>query len=612
MLSKWFSELNSNSRIIQAAGNLLPFLFAPKNKRHFPGLLAFTLVLIITSVLVVSNAALSRSINESDQAADSLLRLQGLAYRLSSLEWQAIASTEISSESAEDIKNTQDEMNLIAGKLIQIDPNSENLQTVHHAFIIYLTATTEEFKLITAGDLEHASLVDEEQVDPAFNTLKQVLSTSNAAYNARSTQMKRVGETGFVLVLFLNTALIALVLWQYQKAERAVEREHSNEIKAVNMELETNQKNLEQRVAERTAELETARQNSEKSARQFKAITQIVHVISSIQDLDTLLPRITQVISEQFNIYHTGIFLLDDRQEFAVLHASNSEGGRKMLKRGHKLQVGQTGIVGFVTATGRARIALDVGADAAYFDNPDLPDTRSEIALPLRYAGRLIGALDVQSTKPNAFGQEDIETLAILADQVAVTINNTHIFEEARKSLTESQSTLNKATRESWKIMRPKSLGLGLRSSGSTVSPLEQPLEGDYIHEAITKDKTVISNKDDAASNLTIPIRLRGQIVGVMSLRTRKNRKLSSDEADIAEAVAERLSLAIETAVLLQSTQHRADLERVTTNISSKIGASTRIETILQTAAQELSRALGGSDVVVQIEPASIELGMAQ
>jgi len=281
-----------------------------------------------------------------------------------------------------------------------------------------------------------------------------------------------------------------------------------------------------------------------------------------------------------------------------------------MLARGHKLEVGQTGIVGFVTATGHVRIALDVGADAAYFNNPDLPNTHSEIALPLRYFDQIIGALDVQSTESNAFDQDDIEVLSTLADQIAITINNTLKFEKARISLAEAQSTFQEMTRESWKVMRPKSLGLGFQSAGSTIIPLEQPLEGDSVHEAIINNKTVLSNKDNAPSILTIPIRLRGQIVGVINLRTRKNRKLSTDETDIAEAVAERLSLAIETAALLQSTQHRADIERVTTDISSKIGASSRFETILQTAAQELSRALGGSDVLVQIEPSSIELGM--
>lgn len=374
--------------------------------------------------------------------------------------------------------------------------------------------------------------------------------------------------------------------------------------------LEEERAKLDERVKDRTFELDVAAKDSERRARQFEAISQVVKAISTIRDSNLLLSRITQLISEQFNFYHTGIFLLDNNREYAVLRASNSEGGGKMLARGHKLQVGQTGLVGLVTATGRARVALDVGADAAFFNNPDLPETRSEVALPLRFAGQIIGALDVQSAEANAFDSMDVEVLNTLADQVAVTLNNTLILEEARKSLAESQTTFNKLTRENWKVMRPKSAGLGYQSSDTKVIPLERPLEGSYIQEALSKDKTVPSNLDHDSSNLAIPIRLRGQIIGVISLRARKNRKISNDETEITEAVAERLSLAIETAILLQSTQHRADIERVTTDISSKISASTRIESILQTAAQELSRALGGSDVLVQIEPTSIELGM--
>ena len=107
---------------------------------------------------------------------------------------------------------------------------------------------------------------------------------------------------------------------------------------------------------------------------------------------------------------------------------------------------------------------------------------------------------------------------------------------------------------------------------------------------------------------MVVPIRLRGQIVGFMKLNTHSQVKLTDDEADIAEAIAERLSLAIETATLLQSTQQRAEIERVTAKISSSVSSSTRFEVILQTAAQELSRALGGSDVLVQIEPAALKM----
>ena len=422
----------------------------------------------------------------------------------------------------------------------------------------------------------------------------------------------KVGVDDAIIIIILLVGCSAIIQALINRLTETINKLQKNEKIQLeeNRELNELRQSLEERVNQRTAELDTANQFNLRRARQFEAISQVVKAISSIQDLDTLMPRITQVISEQFNTYHTGIFLLDKEREFAVLRASNSMGGQKMLERGHKLQVGQTGIVGFVTATGRARIALDVGTDAAYFDNPDLPDTRSEIALPLRYSGQVIGALDVQSLDANAFGQDDIEALTTLADQVAVTINNTLILEEARKSLNESQSAFGNFTRDSWKIMQPKSLGLGFQLKESVITPLDQPLTGKHIQEAVASGATVISDKDNGGSNLTIPIRLRGETVGIINLRTAQQ-KLTSDDADIAESVTERLSLAIETALLIQTTQHRADVERITSDISSRINSSTRFETILQTAAQELSRALGGSDVLVQIEPASIELGMA-
>jgi len=400
-----------------------------------------------------------------------------------------------------------------------------------------------------------------------------------------------------VLIYFSTTSLRDAI-------SRATKSEQS--LLATNKNLQELNLTLEERVNQRTAELDNVNRVNSRRARQFEAISQVVRAISSIQDLDTLLPRITRVISEQFGIYHTGIFLLDHTREYAVLRAANSEGGQKMLVQGHKLPVGQTGIVGFVTATGQSRIALDTGADAVFFNNPDLPNTHSEIALPLRYAGQIIGALDVQSTESNAFNQDDIEILITLADQVATAIKNTLTLEEARNTVTKFQSSQNENTYEAWRIMQPRSLGLGFQLMGSTIAPLDVPLEGDDVQQAFTQNKAVLSNKENASSSLSIPIRLRGQIIGVISLRTNDDYKLTGDDVEIAEAVTERLSLAIESATLLGATQHRANIERLTTDISSKINISTRFETILQTAAQELSKALGGSDVLVQINPISV------
>jgi GAF domain-containing protein len=406
-----------------------------------------------------------------------------------------------------------------------------------------------------------------------------------------------------VLIYFSTTSLI-------DASNRAKKSEQN--LLVSNMNLQELNQTLEERVSQRTAELNSANSFNLQRARQFEAISQVVRAISSIQDLETLLPQITKVISEQFDIYHSGIFLLDENREFAVLRAANSEGGKRMLAREHKLAVGQIGIVGFVTATGQPRFASDVGMDAVFFDNPDLPSTRSEIALPLRYAGQVIGALDVQSTQSNAFNKDDIEVLITLADQVATAIKNTQVLEEARNTVSKFQNSLNEKTYEAWKVIQPRSLGLGFQLIGSTIKPLDAPLEGKHIQQALAQNKAVLSGgEENVTSSLAIPIRLRGQTVGVLNLRT-NNYKLSTDDTEIAEAVTERLSLAIESATLLQSTQHRADIERLTTDISSKISSSTRFETILQTAAQELSKALGGSDVLVQIEPFATKTISAQ
>ncbi len=361
--------------------------------------------------------------------------------------------------------------------------------------------------------------------------------------------------------------------------------------------------NLEQRVADRTKELEIANKQNERRLAQFETIAQVARTIASIQELDVLLNRIAQVISEHFGFYHVGIFLLDDANQYAVLMAANSQGGKRMLAREHKLKVGQTGIVGYVTGMGKPRIALDTGTDAIFFNNPDLPDTHSEMALPLRVGEKIIGALDIQSIEPNAFKNEDTEVLSTLADQVSIAIQNASSFRETRKLLAEAQRTASGYITDAWKVLQPQGQATGYQKIGTSIQPLEKPLKGEHIQQAIEKDQTVISS-----TKVVVPIRLRGQVIGIMNLQVPEDHKWMPDEIDIAEAVAERLSFAIETAILLQTTQRRADIERVTADISSKLGSSTRFETILQTAAQELSRALGGSDVLVQIEPIAMKM----
>jgi len=362
---------------------------------------------------------------------------------------------------------------------------------------------------------------------------------------------------------------------------------------------------LEQRVAERTAEVEAAREQSEKRAQELQAISEISRIISTEQRLETLLALIARLVSERFDFYHIGIFLLDNARRFAVLQAANSEGGQRMLQRGHKLEVGQTGIVGNVAQTGNPRIALDVGSDAVYFDNPDLSNTRSEMALPLNLRGQTVGVLDVQSLKPGAFTESDANTLGILADHVAITIDNARLFEQSQQALNELQSLYRQYQAQEWDAFVKKETKLGYHQLSIGGKALDRPIQSNAIQQAMEKGDIHISNAEDAKSESTIviPVKLRGQIIGVLHVKApTKNRAWNQDEINLMQAIADRLALALDNARLLQESQRRAAKEQKIGDVTAKIGASINMRSVLQTAVEELGRALPGSEVVIQFE----------
>lgn len=406
--------------------------------------------------------------------------------------------------------------------------------------------------------------------------------------------------------------IAALIYFSTTSLRDAVRRASTSEesLRTSNKELQELNQNLEQRVSGRTAELELANQRNEKRARQFEAIAQVARATTSAMSMQDLLPRLVEVISQQFGFYHAGIFLLDEEKEFAVLRAANSEGGQRMLQRGHRLAFGQTGLVGFVAATGNPRIALDVGDDVVFFDNPDLPETRSELALPLRAGNAILGVLDVQSKESNAFQPEDVEVLSTLADQVTIAIQNARSFETTQELLNEAQKTSGVYLQESWKVLQSQDSYAGYQVIANTLKRLSQPISSPQINQAVASKVTIAESGE--RSVIAVPIRLRNDVIGVIHIRLSAEHEIDPDDIDITEAIAERLSLAIETALLLKTTQRRADIERVTSEISGKISSSTQFESILRTAAEELSRALGGSEVLVQIQPETLSASLEE
>ena len=406
---------------------------------------------------------------------------------------------------------------------------------------------------------------------------------------------------------FILLIISTLIYFSTTNLQNAINRAKESEINFYesNEALKNLNISLEDRIAESTAELVATNRRNERRARQFEAIAQVARATAANQNLETLLPSLVELISKQFDFYHAGVFLLDDNKEFAELRAANSEGGKRMLARGHKLGIGQSGIVGYVSATGNPRISLDVEADTAFFNNPDLPNTRSEMALPLRVGDQTIGVLDVQSITANAFQEEDIEVLSTLADQVAIAIQNARSYETSQALLNEAQRASGAFLSESWRVLQTQEESVGYQISENKLKPLSKPMESTQIKKAMASKATVKESGENAT--LAIPIRLRDRVIGVMDIRVPDEHDWDPDEVDVAEAVAERLSLALEASLLLKSTQRQAEIERITADISSRIGATTTFDSILRTAAEELSRALGGSEVLVQIQSATFE-----
>jgi GAF domain-containing protein/HAMP domain-containing protein len=329
---------------------------------------------------------------------------------------------------------------------------------------------------------------------------------------------------------------------------------------------------------QQSIKLELTSLQSNKRAQQLQTIAEITRYISSEKDLKKLLPLITQTVSEQFGFYHIGIFLLDDSGKFAVLLASNSPGGQEMLRRQHRLEVGQTGIVGNVTATGNPYLVLDTDADAIYFNNPDLPQTRSELALPLKIEKKVIGALDIQSMDFNAFSDEDVEALTTLADQVSLAIQNARLFNQIEKALAESNAIQRQYLHDVWSNLPTEQRLFGYKYSITGAVPLNDDGANDL--------------KDLSKHEVAVPISLRGEHIGVLTVQVPQDEKISPDQIDLIKAVAERVALSAENSRLFDETQKRATQLESLNEMGRVVSQQIELKGVLSAAYEQLKRVI--------------------
>ncbi|GIV66200.1 MAG: GAF domain-containing protein [Chloroflexota bacterium] len=348
--------------------------------------------------------------------------------------------------------------------------------------------------------------------------------------------------------------------------------------------LSEERKNLEAHIEERTRLL--TRQTS-----LMETAGEIAHQISMETSQENLFRNTIQLIRDRLGYYHAGIFLMDEADEYAVLVSALGEAGEKMLAQGHRLKKGEEGIVGNVVARGEARIALDVGKDAVHFKNPLLPHTRSEIALPIKIGERVLGALDIQSTEPEAFSQVDIQSLQIIANQLAVALERIRLIDQLQQTVADLESGYRTETRKSWRVY----IRTSRKTRGFRYDPNRKQVE----------PISTVNNPSQTISDphvLNVPLQSRGEVIGMLNVKF-KGGQPSPEIQRLLNTTAERLGSALETARLLEELQLRAEREHLVGDLATQVRSSTDFDHILKTTAQQLRQKLGLREVVVQILP---------
>jgi len=364
-------------------------------------------------------------------------------------------------------------------------------------------------------------------------------------------------------------------------------------------------RDLEASVVRRTRDLQ-------RQSAQLRGVIDVSQATADILDVNDLLQRAVDVILQCFELYYVGLFIVDEERDAIVLRAGTGRAGKRMLSRGHQLERGQ-GMVGWCVANAQARVALEAEADSVRYANPDLPDTRSEAAIPLRARGRVVGALTVQDDEPGTFDDEALELLQVMADLLAVTIENARLYADAQEALMAARRAYGEVTREGWLgILQQRAGrgGLGYRATSASVLAVHS--DADSGRDGWTWEVGVPDGVPEAcdghAETLTVSIVARGGQIGAVQLqKAARSGRWSQREVEVVRTVVEQLSVALDSARLFEETQLSAAHERLAREITDKMRATLDWDGLMQATVEEIGRALHASRVYVHWAPQDAE-----
>ncbi|MCJ7435206.1 MAG: GAF domain-containing protein, partial [Anaerolineales bacterium] len=398
----------------------------------------------------------------------------------------------------------------------------------------------------------------------------------NGVITISNPEVNVIGSTGIWITSGTILLLLAVV---FLAGLHILRQDFSKAQEQARTTLEALQKeraNLEERVQERTHSLT-------RKSELLRASSYVSRQAATKQDVSSLLHSAVELIAEQFGYYHVGIFLLNERGDQAILQAASSDGGKQMLKNDYSISLTKKAdLVAVAVNRNKAQLALDFGEDAAVFDNPLLPATRSQLVIPIVLGNKTSGVLDIQSTESRAFTKDDIDVFQSLVDHIAIAIENARLLNETQTMLMQFESAKIAQINSTWDE-RAKSKSQAYTYTSMGVRP-ERSLEED-------------------ANSLNVPITLRGHEIGAIALSRKEGEDWDENDQSLVTKIASQASLAIDNLRLLEDAQKSAARDQTLTNVSSRIRETLDMESILQSAAREFQRALN-------LKEAEIRLGM--
>ena len=376
-------------------------------------------------------------------------------------------------------------------------------------------------------------------------------------------------------VIFLVISLVAISgLRMLNEGFKQAQAQNKSMVDA----LRESQTELENRVNERTREL--ARKTDQLSASAF-----VARQTAEIRELNKILSGSVNIIAKQFDLYHVGIYLINERGDYVILQAASSDGGKLLLERGHRLHVGTQGLIGMVAAEMKPRIALNISEDTSFLKNEELPETRSELCLPLIVHNKVIGVLDLQSSELHDFQHEDIDTFQSLADQIAVTIENARLLSESQLVISQLEIASGIEIRQNWRA--------------------ESVARRPAYHYSATGLQPITKFMSPKGKNvLEIPLVLRGEKIGKISLQRKDEfQGWTSQEETVAAEVAVQTALALENIRLVEYTRQHAEHEQAIAGIANRIRETLDLDMVLRTSAREIQSTLMLEEAEVRLIP---------